>query len=257
MKVVLLAGGLGTRLSEETELRPKPMVEIGGRPILWHIMKIYSSYGFNDFIVCTGYKSWLIKEFFHHYYLHLTDVTFDLGNNTVQYHHSHAEPWRVTLVDTGLNTMTGGRLARVREYLADEPFMMTYGDGVGNIDIPALVDFHKQGKRLATLTSVQPAGKFGALAMHGDAVHSFQEKPQGDGAWINAGFFVLDPGIFDYIKQGDATIWEREPLEGIARDGQLGAYKHTGFWKPMDTVRDKIELEQMWNSGKAPWKIWQ
>ncbi|MDR2733139.1 MAG: glucose-1-phosphate cytidylyltransferase [Spirochaetota bacterium] len=257
MKVVILAGGLGTRLSEETELKPKPMVEIGFRPILWHIMKIYSSYGFNDFVICTGYKSWLIKEFFHHYYLHLADVTFDLGNNSVEYHHSHAEPWRVTLVDTGMQTMTGGRLARVRKYLDNEPFFMTYGDGVGNVDIRALLDFHKKSGRLATVSAAQPAGKFGALVIERDQVTSFREKPLGDDAWINAGFFVLEPGIFEYIQGGDATVWEREPLENIARDGQLGAYRHTGFWKPMDTIRDKIELETLWNSGRAPWKIWE
>ena len=258
MKVVLLAGGLGTRLSEETELKPKPMVEIGGKPILWHIMKMYSHHGFNDFVVCCGYKGFLIKEYFYHYYMHVSDVTIDMEKNTIDYHSSKAEPWKVTLVDTGLSSMTGGRLARVKKYLNGETFMLTYGDGVSDVDINALVDFHKKSGKLATLTAVQTAGKFGALKIdEGSAIRAFEEKPRGDGAWINGGFFVLEPGIFDYIQQGDATIWEREPLEGIARDGQLGAYKHNGFWKPMDTIRDKFELEDMWTKGKAPWKQWE
>lgn len=257
MKVVLLAGGLGTRLSEETELKPKPMVEIGGKPILWHIMKMYSHHGFNDFIVCCGYKGFLIKEYFYHYYMHVSDVTIDMEKNTIDYHSSKAEPWKITLVDTGLSSMTGGRLARVRKYINNETFMLTYGDGVSDVDIRALVDYHRQSGKLATLTAVQTAGKFGALKIDDSSmIRAFEEKPRGDGAWINGGFFVLEPGVFDYITQGDATIWEREPLEGIARDGQLGAFKHDGFWKPMDTIRDKYELEDMWTKGKAPWKKW-
>ena len=255
MKVVLLAGGLGTRLSEETDLKPKPMVEIGGKPILWHIMKTYSHYGYNDFVICTGYKSYVIKEFFHHYYMHSSDVTIDLVNNDVVYHDSHAEPWKITLVDTGMNTMTGGRVARVRKYLGEEPFMLTYGDGVSDVDISSLVSFHKKSGKLATLTAVQTVGKFGALKIDNvSSISAFEEKPHGDGAWINGGFFVLEPGIFDYIKEGDSTIWERSPLEGLARDGQLNAYKHNGFWKPMDTLRDRYELEDMWVKNKAPWK---
>jgi len=255
MKVVILAGGLGTRISEESDLKPKPMIEIGGKPILWHIMKSYSYYGFNDFIICCGYKSYVIKEYFHHYYLHQSDMTIDMVNNTTEFHTSGAEPWKVTLVDTGLNTMTGGRVKRVQKYIGNEPFMLTYGDGVSNIDISKLVDFHKKGKRLATLTAVQTGGKFGALGLSGDTIESFQEKPKGDGAWINGGFFVLEPQIFDYIKDGDPTIWERGPLEGLAAAGQLGAFKHEGFWQPMDTLRDKNDLEKLWNSGKAPWKL--
>lgn len=256
MKVVLLAGGLGTRLSEETDLRPKPMVEIGGKPILWHIMKIYSHYGFNEFIVCGGYKSYFIKEYFHHYYLHQSDVTFDLGSNEIVYHHSKAEPWKVTLVDTGLTTQTGGRIKRVSEYL-DGPFMLTYGDGVSDVNIGALIDDHKKSGKAATLTAVQTAGRFGALDIDGSGkVGAFQEKPKGDGAWINGGFFVLEPEVLDFIKEGDATIFERSPLESLAREGKLNAYKHSGFWKPMDTLRDRTELEQMWASDKAPWKKW-
>jgi len=258
MKVVLLAGGLGTRLSEETDLKPKPMVEIGGKPILWHIMKLYSSHGFNDFIVCCGYKGFLIKEYFYHYFMHVSDVTVDMEKNTIEYHRTKAEPWKITLVDTGLSTMTGGRVARVKEYIGNESFMLTYGDGVSDVDINKLVDFHKKSGKMATLTAIQTAGKFGALKIEeGDAISAFEEKPRGDGAWINGGFFVLEPGVFSYIKDGDATIWERGPLEGIARDGQLNAYKHEGFWKPMDTLRDKIELEEMWTSGTAPWKKWE
>lgn len=258
MKVVLLAGGLGTRISEESELKPKPMIEIGGKPILWHIMKIYSHYGFNDFVVCCGYKAYCIKDYFHHYYMHQADMTIDLEKNTTEYHASAAEPWRVTLVDTGLNTMTGGRIKRIRPYIGDEPFMLTYGDGVSDIDINALIAEHKNSGRLATLTAVQPSGKFGALDLaDGNRIASFQEKPKGDGAWINGGFFVCEPGIFDYIREGDSTIWERGPLEGLARDGRLGAYKHEGFWQPMDTLRDKNELERLWASGEAPWKLWE
>jgi len=258
MKVVILAGGFGTRISEESDLKPKPMIEIGGKPILWHIMKIYSHYGFNDFIICCGYKGYVIKDYFHHYYLHQTDITIDLRKNEIEYHDSSSEPWRVTLVDTGLNTMTGGRIKRIQRFVGDEPFMLTYGDGVSDVNIRSLLEFHKQNKRLATLTAVQPSGKFGALSIDNkNAVIQFQEKPKGDGAWINGGFFVCEPGIFDYIRSGDETIWERQPLEDLSSDGQLGAYKHEGFWHPMDTLRDKNELERLWASGNAPWKVWQ
>lgn len=257
MKVVILAGGFGTRISEESHLRPKPMIEIGERPILWHIMKTYSHYGFNDFVICLGYKGYYIKEYFAHYFLHESDVTFDFSNQNerVTHHHS-AEPWTVTLVNTGLETMTGGRVKRVREYIGNEPFMLTYGDGVANVDIKALVEFHKQHGKLATVTSIQPTGRFGALELDSEnMVHGFQEKPQGDGAWINGGFFVMEPAVLDYIED-DATILEKEPLEGLARDGQLAAYKHSGFWQPMDTLRDRNHLENLWNSRKAPWKMW-
>ncbi|SLM11127.1 Glucose-1-phosphate cytidylyltransferase [uncultured spirochete] len=258
MKVVILAGGYGTRISEESDLKPKPMIEIGGKPILWHIMKIYSHYGFNDFIICCGYKGYVIKDYFHNYYLHQTDITIDLGKNQIEYHDSSSEPWRVTLVDTGLNTMTGGRIKRIQPFVGDEPFMLTYGDGVSDIDILALLNFHKQHKRLATLTAVQPSGKFGALGIDSqNAVIQFQEKPKGDGAWINGGFFVCEPGIFDYIRSGDETIWERQPLEDLSRDGQLSAYKHENFWQPMDTLRDKNELERLWATSNAPWKVWE
>jgi glucose-1-phosphate cytidylyltransferase len=233
------------------------MIEIGGKPILWHIMKIYSHYGFNDFIVCCGYKGYVIKDYFHHYYMHQADMTIDLERNVTEYHNSSAEPWRVTLVDTGLETMTGGRIKRIQKYVGEESFLLTYGDGVGDIDIPKLVEFHKRFGRIATLTSVQPFGRFGALELgHGDSITSFTEKPRGDGAWINAGFFVCEPSVFDYIKGGDKTVWEREPLEALARDGQLGAFKHEGFWRPMDTLRDKNELEKLWAEAKAPWKVW-
>jgi glucose-1-phosphate cytidylyltransferase len=256
MKIVILAGGLGTRISEESEFKPKPMIEIGEKPILWHIMKIYSHYGFNDFVVCCGYKGYVIKDYFHHYYMHQADMTVDLGNNTVEYHHSAAEPWRVTLVDTGLNTMTGGRVKRIQEYIGNEPFMLTYGDGVSDIDIPKLVQFHKKNGCLATLTAVQPSGKFGALGLDGDRIASFQEKPRGDGAWVNGGFFVLEPKIFNYITEGDNTIWERGPMEKLAQDSQLLAFRHEGFWQPMDTLRDKNELEKLWQGNRAPWKVW-
>lgn len=258
MKVVILAGGLGTRLSEETDLKPKPMVEIGGRPILWHIMKIYSAYGFNEFIICCGYKGYLIKEYFANYFLHQADITVDLGKNKVEVHHSKAEPWKITMVDTGLNTMTGGRIKRIEEYVEKRTFMLTYGDGVSNINIKSLVDFHKKTGRMATVTAVHPsAGRFGALGFSSDnIVHSFTEKPSSDGVWINGGFFVLEPGIFNYIKDGDNTFWERDPLENIVRDNNLAAYRHTGFWRPMDTLRDRTELENMWNTGKAGWRIW-
>lgn len=258
MKVVLLAGGFGTRISEESEFKPKPMIEIGGKPILWHIMKIYSHYGFNDFIICCGYKGYVIKDYFHHYYMHQTDITIDLKNNTIQYHDTNSEPWKITLVDTGLNTMTGGRIKRVQPFIGDEPFLLTYGDGVSNVNINALVDFHKKSKKIATLTAVQPSGKFGALVIDSHStITQFQEKPKGDGAWINGGFFVCEPDVFNYIKSGDETIWERQPLEDLARDKQLGAYKHDGFWQPMDTLRDKNELEKLWQSNNAPWKVWK
>jgi glucose-1-phosphate cytidylyltransferase len=256
MKVVVLAGGLGTRISEETDLKPKPMVEIGGKPILWHIMKMYSRHGFNDFIICCGYKGYHIKDYFHHYYMHQADMTIDLGMNTTEYHQSKAEPWKVTLVDTGMDTMTGGRIKRVQDYVAGERFMLTYGDGVSDVDISALVEFHQAGGRMATLTRIQPTGKFGALSLEADRVTGFLEKPKGDGGWVNGGFFVLESGIFGYLKGGDTEIWERGPLERLARDGQLDAYKHEGFWQPMDTMRDKRELDSLWASGKAPWKTW-
>jgi len=258
MKVVILAGGLGTRLSEETTLRPKPMVEIGGKPILWHIMKIFSYYGFDDFIICAGYKSYYIKDYFANYFMHQSDVTFDLKRNRIEYHNSRSEHWKIMILDTGLDTMTGGRIKRIMPYVGDDPFMMTYGDGVADIDIPALLLFHRQHKKLATVTAVQPSGRFGAIEQDDEGnVVSFQEKPRGDGAWINGGFFVLEKGIFDYIKEGDATIWERAPLEQLACEGQLASYKHLGFWKPMDTMRDKIELEHLWDEGSAKWKLWQ
>ncbi len=258
MKVVILAGGLGSRLSEETHLKPKPMVEIGGRPILWHILKIYSHYGFNDFIICLGYKGYVIKEYFANYFLHHCDVTFDFADSNKRIIHRHsAEPWKVTLVDTGFNTMTGGRIKRIREYVNNETFMMTYGDGVGDVSIHDLLKFHKKNGRQATLTAVQPSGRFGALRL-GDAgyVRSFQEKPKGDGSWISGGFFILEPDIFDYIA-GDEILWEEEPLENLAESDQLMAFRHYGFWKPMDTLRDKNEMERLWSSRKAPWKIWK
>jgi glucose-1-phosphate cytidylyltransferase len=257
MKVVILAGGLGTRISEESDLKPKPMIEIGGKPILWHIMKIYSCYGFNEFVICCGYKGYCIKDYFLHYYMHQADVTIDLCENTIDYHHSKAEPWKVTLADTGLTTMTGGRLKRVQEYIGNESFLLTYGDGVSDINIRKLIEFHQAKRRKATLTAVQTSGKFGSLKLEGDRISTFQEKPKGDGSWVNGGFFVLESAVFDYITNGDKTIWEREPLENLARDGQLNAYKHEGFWQPMDTLRDKNELESRWASGKAPWKMWK
>lgn len=257
MKVVILAGGYGTRISEESHLKPKPMIEIGERPILWHIMKIYSHFGFNDFIICLGYKGFCIKEYFAHYFLHEADVTFDFknGNERLIHHHS-AEPWTVTLVNTGVETMTGGRVKRIRPYVENEPFMLTYGDGVSNVDIGELVRFHKSHGKKATVTSTQPVGRFGALDLSdSDLVLGFQEKPKGDGSWINAGFFVLEPDIFDYID-GDSTVLEKDPLEKLAGDGDLIAYKHSGFWQPMDTLRDKNHLEDLWKSGAAPWKVW-
>jgi glucose-1-phosphate cytidylyltransferase len=256
MKVVLLAGGLGTRLSEETVLRPKPMVEIGDRPVLWHIMKLYSTYGFNDFVICLGYKGYFIKEYFANYFLHQSNVTIDLNNNSIQTHESAAEPWKITLVDTGKDTMTGGRIKRIRKYTNNEPFLLTYGDGVSNVNIANLVSFHEASGKMVTVTAVQPAGRFGALNITDDLeVTSFLEKPKGDGAWINGGFFVCNPEVFDYIEN-DATVWEKEPMENIAAEGEMAAYKHEGYWKPMDTLRDKIELDAIWNTGEAPWMVW-
>ena len=256
MKVVLLAGGLGTRLSEETILRPKPMVEIGGMPILWHIMKIYSSHGFNDFVVCLGYKGYVVKEYFANYFLHKSDVTIDMTDNSIKVHDSQAEPWKITLVDTGNDSMTGGRIKRIQPHVENKPFMLTYGDGVGNVDLTALLKVHQTAGKLCTVTSVQPSGRFGALNIGEDqTVHSFMEKPKGDGAWINGGFFVCQPEVFNYIDN-DQTIWEREPMERIASDGQMMSFKHEGFWKPMDTLRDKQELEEDWQLNKAKWKTW-
>ncbi len=257
MKAVILAGGYGTRISEESSVRPKPMVEIGGRPILWHIMKIYSSHGINDFIICCGYKGYAIKEYFSNYYLHASDVTFDMRNNDMTVHHNTAEPWKVTLVDTGENSMTGGRLKRVRDYLGDETFCMTYGDGVSDVNIRESIEFHKANKTLATLTAAQPPGRFGAfsLAQNDSNIKTFKEKPEGDGAWVNCGFFVLEPRVIDYIE-GDKTVWEREPMENLAQDGELNAYRHHGFWQPMDSLRDKHVLEDLWADGNPPWKVW-
>lgn len=257
MKVLILAGGLGSRLSEETTLKPKPMVEIGGKPILWHIMKIYSSYGYNDFVIMCGYKGYMIKSYFANYYRHLSDMTIDMSTNTVTHHKNHAEPWKVTLIDTGQETMTGGRIKRVKEYVGNEPFMLTYGDGVGDVDINQLVQFHQQHGKAITMTAVQPEGRFGSLQIdNNEKVTSFLEKPKGDGSWINAGFFVCQPEVFDYITGGDKTIFEREPLEELAKSEQLYTYKHHGFWKPMDTQRDKFQLEEMIEKGTAPWIKW-
>ncbi|MGI4749975.1 MAG: glucose-1-phosphate cytidylyltransferase [Janthinobacterium lividum] len=256
MKVVLLAGGLGTRLSEETVIKPKPMVEIGGMPILWHIMKIYSSYGFNDFVICLGYKGYIIKEYFANYFLHRSDVTIDLSNNELKIHDSQAEPWKITLVDTGNETMTGGRIKKIRQHIGNETFMLTYGDGLANVDITELYQFHKNNKKYCTVTAVQPSGRFGALNLLADqTVHSFMEKPKGDGSWINGGYFVCEPQVFDYIE-GDYTLWEREPMEKIAAEGQMVAFEHKGFWKPMDTLREKHELEEDWVMNRAKWKVW-
>jgi len=255
MKAVILAGGLGTRISEESHLKPKPMIEIGGKPILWHIMKIYSHYGINDFVICLGYKGYIIKEYFANYFLHMSDVTFDMENNTMEVHEKYVEPWRVTLVDTGENTLTGGRLKRVRKYIGNEPFCFTYGDGVSDVNIGALIDFHQEHGNKATVTAIQPPGRYGALNINDAAVTSFQEKPAGDGAWINGGFFVLDPSVLDLID-GDQVSWESTPLIGLASEGYLQAYQHKGFWQAMDTLRDKNHLEDLWNSGKAPWKVW-
>ena len=255
MKAVILAGGLGTRISEESSLRPKPMIEIGGMPILWHILKIYSHFGVNDFIICCGYKGYVIKEYFANYFLHMSDVTFDLRSNEMTVLHRKAEPWRVTLVDTGENTQTGGRLKRVAPYLTDDCFCLTYGDGVGDVDIGALIEFHKSHGQEATMTAVQPPGRFGSLDIRGSTIERFLEKPTGDGGWINGGFFVLNRAVIDRIA-GDDTLWEKEPLESLARDAQLQAWHHRGFWQPMDTLRDKHLLEQLWASGNAPWKLW-
>lgn len=255
MKAVILAGGLGTRLSEETETRPKPMVTIGDRPVLWHIMKIYSAHGVNDFIICLGYKGYIIKEYFANYFLHTSDVTFDLRNNALEIHQNNSEPWKVTLVETGINTMTGGRLKRVEPFLDDEDFCFTYGDGVADIDITKLIAYHKEHGKLATVTTTQMPGRFGALTLQDNQVTSFMEKPRGDGGWINGGFFVLSPKVLEYIKN-DETIWEHEPVEQLATDGQMIAYLHEGFWQPMDTLYQKKQLENLWLGGNAPWKVW-
>ncbi|MFM9994119.1 MAG: glucose-1-phosphate cytidylyltransferase [Burkholderiaceae bacterium] len=256
MKVVILAGGLGTRISEETSNRPKPMVEIGGKPILWHILKMYSNHGINDFVICCGYKGYVIKEYFANYFLHMSDVTYDMSKNTMEVHQQSAEPWRVTLIDTGENTMTGGRLKRVANYVKEEEaFCLTYGDGVSDVNITELLAFHKMQNVKATLTATIPPGRFGALDLNGSSVRSFMEKPKGDGALINGGFFVLSPQVLNYITD-DTTVWERDPLERLAQEGNLAAFQHHGFWQPMDTLRDKLHLEDLWQSGKAPWKTW-
>ena len=257
MKVVLLAGGFGTRLSEETDIRPKPMVEIGGKPILWHIMKTYSEYGFNEFVILLGYKGYFIKEYFSNYFLHQSDVTIDLMSNKIEVHNSSSEPWKVTLLDTGLHSMTGGRIKRAQEFIGDEPFMLTYGDGVANIDIKNLVEFHKAHGKSMTMTSAQPDGRFGALDIDKDnQVKEFKEKPKGDGSWINAGYFVCEPKVFDYITEGDSTVFEQAPLQNLAKDGEIYTYKHDDFWMPMDTLRDKHKLEELWADDQAPWKVW-
>ncbi|OGF50836.1 MAG: glucose-1-phosphate cytidylyltransferase [Candidatus Firestonebacteria bacterium RIFOXYA2_FULL_40_8] len=257
MKVVILAGGRGTRISEESNLKPKPMIEIGEKPVLWHIMKIYSHYGYNDFIICLGYKGYVIKEYFANYFLHQADVTISIENNKMKIHKSKSEPWKITLVDTGLETMTGGRLKRIKEYVENENFMMTYGDGVSDVDLNRLVKFHKKNGRMATITAVQPIGRFGALKIdNNDNVIEFNEKPKGDDVWINGGYFVLTPKVFDYIAS-DETIFEKEPLREISKIGQMSAYKHSGFWQPMDTLRDKNYLDELWNTGNAPWKTWK
>lgn len=256
MKVVILAGGFGTRISEESVLKPKPMIEIGGKPILWHIMKLYSYYGFNEFVICAGYKQHMIKEYFSDYFLHMSDITFDIANNKMTIHNTNSEPWKVTVVDTGLNTMTGGRVKRIQQYIGNEPFMLTYGDGVSDVDIKKLLEFHKASGKTATLTAVSVGQRFGVLDIKKDnTITSFREKQDSDGSMINAGFMVLEPKIFDYIE-GDSTVFEKTPLETVANLGQLVAYKHEGFWKCMDTQRDRMQLEEMWASGKAPWKIW-
>lgn len=256
MKAVILAGGLGTRISEETHLKPKPMIDIGGRPLLWHIMKIYSHHGINDFIICCGYKGYVIKEYFANYFLHMSNVTFDMHNNSMTVHKQNAEPWRVTLVDTGDNTMTGGRIRRVQEYLRNEEFFaLTYGDGLSDIDVSSEIQFHKKHGRMATLCAVTPPGRYGALTLNGDSVSGFTEKPQGDGAKINGGFFILSPDVIDYVGD-DSTSWEAEPLERLASENQLMAFNHNGFWQPMDTLREKNYLEDLWNAKKAPWRVW-
>jgi len=252
---VILAGGFGTRITEESQSRPKPMVEIGGRPILWHLLKIYSHHGIKDFIICTGFKGYVIKEYFANYFLHMSDVTFDMEKNVMEVHEKHAEPWRVTVVDTGEGTMTGGRLKRVAEYVGKNTFCMTYGDGLGNIDIRGALEFHRKTRKLATVTAVQPPGRFGAMSICDGRVTDFMEKPHGDGGWINGGFFVLEPKVMEYIA-GDEIVWEKEPLQKLAGDGQIGAFIHKGFWQPMDTLREKQLLEELWETGKAPWKVW-
>lgn len=258
MKVVILAGGLGTRLGEETSIRPKPMVGIGGHPILWHIMKIYSFYGFNDFVVLTGYKSEVIKDYFVNYYLNNSDVTVDLSTNNVEVHQSTTEPWKVTILYTGRYTLTGGRIKKAQKFIGNEPFMLTYGDGVANIDIHKLIQSHKESGKLATLTAYQPEGRFGSIdILSNGQVNKFQEKPKEGGAWINAGFFVLQPEIFNYIPDDDNAIWEQDPLKNLSKDGQLNAYKHNGFWHAMDMLKDKIDLNAMWSENKAPWKLWE
>lgn len=258
MKAVILAGGMGTRISEESHLRPKPMIEIGGKPILWHIMKIYSHYGINEFIILAGYKGYIIKEYFADYFLHNSDLQIDLSTNTIQTLNHKAEPWKITILDTGLNTMTGGRIKKAEKYIGDETFLLTYGDGVSDVDIKELIAFHKKAGKLATVTTVQPEGRFGAMDIDiNGIIKSFKEKPKGDGGWINAGFFVLEPEVLKYIQEGDdACVWEKDPMEKLAADGQIAAYKHEGFWKPMDALRDKNQLEQLWSEGKAPWKKW-
>jgi glucose-1-phosphate cytidylyltransferase len=255
VKAVILTGGVGSRLSEETHLKPKPMIEIGGKPILWHIMKGYSAHGVNDFVICLGYKGYLIKEYFANYFLHMCDVTFDIARNKMEVHQSAAEPWRVTLVDTGEETMTGGRLQRVLGYVDDGDFCFTYGDGVADVDITELIRFHRECGTIATVTAVQPPGRFGAMEVEGDRILRFQEKPRGDGAWINGGFFVLSPEVGRYLD-GDDSVWEQEPLRRLAEDGQLSSFRHDGFWQPMDTLRDKRQLEELWASGEAPWQVW-
>jgi glucose-1-phosphate cytidylyltransferase len=255
MKALILAGGLGSRLSEETDVKPKPMVEIGGKPMLWHIMKGYSAHGVNDFVVCLGYRGYVVKEWFANYALHTSDVTFDLGSGEMEVHHSTTEPWRVTLVETGEHTMTGGRVKRVLDYVGDETFCMTYGDGLADLDLPALLEFHREHGRLATVTAVQPPGRFGGLDLDGASVRAVREKPRGDGAWMNGGFFVLEPGIADYIA-GDDTVWEEAPLRDLATDGQLRAFRHERFWQAMDTLRERRQLEELWASGRAPWRSW-
>ena len=255
MKAVILAGGVGSRIAEESQTRPKPMVEIGGRPILWHVLKIYSQHGIRDFTICTGFKGYVIKEYFANYFLHMSDVTFDMEKNSMEVHQRNAEPWRVTIVDTGDGTMTGGRLKRVASYIGNQTFCMTYGDGVGDVDISALVASHKKAEKKATVTAVQPPGRFGALQVEGESVTGFIEKPEGDGGWINGGFFVLEPSVLETIK-GDGTTWEQEPLKGLSAESELHAYKHRGFWQPMDTMRDRQYLEELWAAGKAPWKNW-
>jgi glucose-1-phosphate cytidylyltransferase len=257
MKVVIFAGGFGTRFSEETEFRPKPMIEIGEKPILWHIMKIYSHYSFNEFIICSGYKSYFIKDYFYHYYMHTADISVDLSNNNLTYHNSSSEPWKVTVVDTGLETMTGARLKKVQKYIGNEPFMLTYGDGLANINLNDLLKCHQDSKKIATVTAVQPKGKFASLKLsQNNAISSFNEKVGGDGSWFNGGFFVLQPEVFNYIKDCSQTIFEREPLENLAKDGELQAFKHSDFWMAMDTLREKLEMQKLWETGSAPWKIW-